>query len=162
VGKDWQSFWDGYRNVDARSEDVFSKHGQQRQHRNPEKRRRGAEHHERQDAAFFAHVRKAVAQLVHHPMGVRRGQVLTTYLNGQPNGTQILTGGQAVAMPFFIGGDPLNPTECFKGRISNVAVWTRALPERSNDGLNTGQAVPGQTVRPRPGTGLRLNFTREW
>lgn len=73
---------------------------------------------------------------------VRRGQVLTTYLNGVPNGTQILTAGQAVAMPFFIGGDPLNPAECFKGRLSQVAVWTRALPERSITGLVTGQYTP--------------------
>ena len=73
---------------------------------------------------------------------VRRGPVLTTYLNGQPNGTQILTAGQAAAMPFFIGGDPLNPAECFKGRISQVAVWTRALPERSIAGLVSGQYTP--------------------
>lgn len=73
---------------------------------------------------------------------VKRGTQLTTYFNGQPTGTRTLTAGQAVAMPFFIGGDPLNPEECFKGRISNVAVWTRALPQRSLAGLASGQYTP--------------------
>jgi hypothetical protein len=73
---------------------------------------------------------------------VRKGSLLTTYLNGQPNGTRPITAGQAAAMPFFIGGDPLNAAECFKGRISDVAVWTRALPERSIAGLSSGQYTP--------------------
>jgi hypothetical protein len=73
---------------------------------------------------------------------VKRGLTLTTFLNGQPSGRRELTAGQAVAMPFFIGGDPSSPAECFKGRISNVAVWTRALPTRSIAGLMTGTYTP--------------------
>jgi hypothetical protein len=73
---------------------------------------------------------------------VKRGTQLTTYQNGVVSGSIDVATGQAVAMPFFIGGDPLNPAECFKGRISDVAVWTRALPARSIAGLATRQYTP--------------------
>jgi len=77
-----------------------------------------------------------------HAALVKRGTVLTTYLNGEPSGSRVLTAGQAAAMPFFIGGDPLNSTEGFKGRISDVAVWTRALPARSIAGLSSRRYTP--------------------
>jgi hypothetical protein len=34
-----------------------------------------------------------------------------------------------------------------------------ACGEVVNDGLHTARRVPGQPIRPRPGTGLRPNFT---
>lgn len=77
-----------------------------------------------------------------HLAFVKRGAALMTYANGQLTGSRRLNAGLAVAMPFFIGGDPLSPAECFKGRISNVAVWTRALPERSIAGLFRGEYTP--------------------
>ena len=50
-------------------------------------------------------------------------------------------------------------------RSSRGVTDARKVPacgEAVNDGLHTAPRVPGQPARPRPGTGLRLNFTREW
>ncbi|RYD32627.1 MAG: hypothetical protein EOP86_15265, partial [Verrucomicrobiaceae bacterium] len=78
----------------------------------------------------------------HHLAFVKKQEVLTAYRDGKFNGTKRVSAAQTGTMPFFIGGDPLGSAECFKGRISDVAVWSRALPARSIAGLTVGTYTP--------------------
>jgi len=102
----------------------------------------------------------------HHVAVVKSGSLFTGYLDGQSNGTRVISASQSTAMPLSLGGDPLNSAECFKGRLSDAAVWTKALPARAIAGLSRGIYTPATapttesaTTPPRPAVTLPLTFT---
>ncbi|MES2709025.1 MAG: lamin tail domain-containing protein [Verrucomicrobiota bacterium] len=78
----------------------------------------------------------------HHLAFVKKQEVLTAWRDGRFNGTKRISAAQTGVMPFFIGGDPLGTAECFKGRISDVAVWSKALPQRAIAGMAGGVYTP--------------------
>lgn len=78
----------------------------------------------------------------HHLAFVKKQEVLNAYRDGKFNGSKRIAAAQTGTMPFFIGGDPLGSAECFKGRISDVAVWSKALPVRAIAGLVAGTYTP--------------------
>jgi hypothetical protein len=93
----------------------------------------------------------------HHVAVVKKGTLFTSYLDGIANGTRTITAAQSSGMPLFLGGDPLNPAECFKGRLSDAAVWVKALPARAIAGMARGLYTPATaptteatTTPPRP------------
>lgn len=78
----------------------------------------------------------------HHLAFVKKQHMLLAYRDGRPNGKQYISAAQTGIMPFFIGGDPMGSGECFRGRISDVAAWSRALPQNTIEGLAAGAYSP--------------------
>lgn len=80
-------------------------------------------------------------QWTHHAV-VKKGDVFVYYRNGLALGTLFgATGYLPEATPFYMGGDAV-AGENWQGRLSDVALWTDALP------LTTIASLASGTVRP--------------
>ena len=75
-----------------------------------------------------------------HIAVVKSGPTLTYYANGESIASAETTQDMD-ANPFYIGGDP-GVREYLDGQVDDVAVWSRALPEKTVAGLFDGTYTP--------------------
>ncbi len=86
-------------------------------------------------------------QWIHHAV-VKYGNTFTYYRNGVAYTNVTTTAGTDVR-PFYMGGDKF--AEWWQGRLSEVAIWTDALPTNAITGLANGTMTPLKAPR-FPGT----------
>ncbi|MGV3532108.1 MAG: lamin tail domain-containing protein, partial [Chthoniobacteraceae bacterium] len=75
----------------------------------------------------------------HHTV-VKTGSTLTYYRNGTVAGSRAISGPLENVQPLYFGGDKAQ--ESWPGKLDDVAIWTKALPISSVEGLADGSYTP--------------------
>lgn len=85
---------------------------------------------------------------IHHAV-VKSGPTLTYYRDGAAAGSAIVSQPLLYPQPLYFGGD--QSQENWRGRLDDVALWTKALPAASVAGMADGTYTP--LTAPTDGTG---------
>jgi hypothetical protein len=94
---------------------------------------------------------------VHHAL-VKQGTSLTYYRNGVSTGSRLISQGLNNPQPFFFGGD--RTLENWAGRLDEIAIWTKALPASSIQGIASGTLTPLTAPTGNPGGALTTQLTQ--